>query len=82
MSFSEMALDRFAIISGSEKQSDNKPTQEVEEESTGIVGTIKSSVNNVLKYFNNTILRISLIVLGLLLLFIGLRVSVPLPKTG
>ena len=77
MQYSPETLARMQTIAGTTTVKEEEPKKEVEQESSGIVGSIKSGVNSIIDFFTTSLLRVAIIVVGIILLYIGLRSYLP-----
>lgn len=78
MQYSPETLARMQTIAGVTPVKEEPKTETPKEtESSGITGSIKSGVNSIISFFTDSILRVAIIVVGLILLYIGLRSYLP-----
>ncbi len=80
MQYSPDILERMQIVMGGSstgQKEEPKPKEETKEDYSGITGSIRSGVDSVINFFTNSILRLSIIVVGLILLYLGLRSYLP-----
>lgn len=79
MQYSPDILERMKIVAGgsSTGQKEEPKAEEKKEDYSGITGSIRSGVDSVINFFTTSILRLSIIVVGLVLLYLGLRSYLP-----